>query len=50
MTQSNKPTGDNKQQPSPPQKPLAPQPGERNLRTGWTVVGDSAEGLRRKGK
>lgn len=49
MSGTNKPSGESKPQPAPQPKP-APQPVERNLRTGWTVVGDSADGLRRKGK
>lgn len=50
MSQSNKPAGENKPQPAPQQKPAAPQSGERNLRTGWAFVGDSAEGLRKRGR
>jgi hypothetical protein len=50
MSEPNKPAGDPKPQPTPPAKPASPPPRERNLGTGWTVVGDSAEGLRKKGK
>ncbi|XYQ53320.1 hypothetical protein ACS91J_15830 [Pectobacterium carotovorum] len=49
MSESNKPSGEQKPQPTPPAKP-APQPAERNLRTGYTFVADSAENLRKKGK
>lgn len=43
MSESNKPSGENKPKP-------APQPAERNLRTGYTFVADSAENIRKKGK
>ncbi|WNJ81669.1 hypothetical protein RJE46_10715 [Cedecea neteri] len=49
MTQQNKPQGESKPQPTPQPKP-APLPAERNLRTGYTFVADSAENLRKKGK
>lgn len=55
MSESNKPSGEQKPQPTPvpPAKPAAQpaaQPAERNLRTGYTFVADSAENLRKKGK
>lgn len=49
MSESNKPSGENKPQPAPQPKP-APQPAERNLRTGYTFVADSTENIRKKGK
>ncbi|HGV3854273.1 TPA: hypothetical protein ACNG1O_003988 [Escherichia coli] len=49
MSESNKPSGENKPQPAPQPKP-APQPAERNLRTGYTFVAYSAENIRKKGK
>lgn len=52
MTGNTKPSDGNKPQSTPPSKPTpAPvPPQERNLRTGWTIVGDSAEGIRKKSK
>ncbi|GAC64024.1 hypothetical protein [Edwardsiella tarda] len=43
MSESNKTSGENKQQPAQKPKPEA-QP-ERNLRTGWTVIADSADNI-----
>lgn len=48
MSESNKPSEENKPQPAPQPKPAAPAPRERNLRTGYTVVADSAENIRKK--
>ncbi|MCB5320214.1 hypothetical protein [Yersinia massiliensis] len=51
MSESNKPTNENKPQPPAPQKPApAPAPPTKNFRTGVVFVGDSAEGLTRKDK
>lgn len=48
MSGSNKPTEENKPQPAPQPKPAAPAPRERNLRTGYTFVADSADNIRKK--
>lgn len=50
MSEPKKPSEDNKPQPAPQTKPISPVPAERNLRTGYTVVADSAENIRKKGK
>ncbi|MGG2140366.1 hypothetical protein [Symbiopectobacterium sp. RP] len=47
MSESNKPSEESKPQTAP--KPT-PQPAERNLRTSYTFVADSAENIRKKGK
>lgn len=49
MSQSNKPAGESKPQPAEQPKPAPTAPRERNLRTGWVAVGDSADSIK-KGK
>ncbi len=48
MSKSKKPTEERKPQPSTESKPVSPAPSERNLRTGYTFVTDSAENIRKK--
>lgn len=48
MSQSNKPSGENKPQQAPQPKPAPAQPDRFSV--GRKIVGDSAEGLRKKGK
>ena len=48
MGQSNKPAGESKPQPAQNPKPVPPQPDRFSV--GRMIVGDSAEGLRKKGK
>lgn len=50
MSESKKSTEGNKSPPAPQPKPAAPAPSERNLRTGYTFVADTAENIRRKDK
>ncbi|HCZ8416645.1 hypothetical protein GTH23_08605 [Proteus terrae subsp. cibarius] len=50
MSESQKPSQESKPQPAPQPKPSAPNPGERNLRTEYTFVTDSADRLRGKNK
>ncbi|HEN3293449.1 hypothetical protein [Yersinia intermedia] len=47
MSESNKPTNENKPQPPAPQKPT---PAKDGFSVGRTIVGDSADGLRKKSK
>lgn len=48
MSQSNKPAGESKPQPTQQQKPAPAQPDRFSV--GRRIVGDSAEGIRKKGK
>lgn len=48
MSQSNKPTGESKPQPAEQPKPAPVKPGDFSV--GRMLVGDSSEGLRKKGK
>ncbi|EKJ9427073.1 TPA: hypothetical protein ACUL1M_001506 [Salmonella enterica] len=48
MSQSNKPAGESKPQPVQQPKPTQPQPDRFSVNR--MIVGDSAEGLRKKGK
>ncbi len=48
MSQSNKPAGENKPQPAQQPKPAPAQPDRFTVNR--MIVGDSAEGLRKKGK
>ncbi|WP_432341185.1 hypothetical protein [Yersinia enterocolitica] len=47
MSESNKSTSENKPQPPAPQKPT---PAKDSFSVGRMIVGDSADGLRRKSK
>lgn len=49
MTEPKKSPAENKPQQTEQPKPTPIPPTERNLRTGWVAVGDSAENIR-KGK
>lgn len=49
MSESNKSTSESKPQQPAPQKPN-PAPPTKNFQTGVVFVGDSAEGLTKKGK
>lgn len=48
MSQSNKPAGESKSQPEEQPKPSPVKPGDFSVDR--MLVGDSAEGLRKKGK
>lgn len=51
MSESNKPTSDNKPQPPAQPKPApAPAPQPRNFQTGIVFVADSCDGFKKKDK
>lgn len=51
MSQSNKPAGENKPQPTTQEKPASkPAPAPRDFSMGRVIIGDSADNITRKNK
>ncbi|EPJ0728633.1 MULTISPECIES: hypothetical protein [Morganella] len=50
MSETPKKTEESKPQPAPQPKPIKPAPRERNLRTDYTFVTDSADNINQRNK